>query len=66
VQPTAGVIDSQSVKTPGAKKRGYDEGKKIVGRKVRDIVLLCSAAFAVLSLAGAVYEAFNQRLCAAR
>ena len=32
-QPTAGVIDSQSVKAPGAKKRGYDAGKKVVGRK---------------------------------
>jgi transposase len=32
-QPTAGVIDSQSVKAPGAKKRGYDAGKKITGRK---------------------------------
>jgi transposase len=32
--PTAGVIDSQSVKAPapGAQK-GYDAGKKIVGRK---------------------------------
>src|SRR5450755_1963375 len=32
-QPTAGVLDSQSGKAPGAKKRGYDAGKKIVGRK---------------------------------
>jgi len=31
--PTAGVIDSQSVKAPAAKQRGYDAGKKIVGRK---------------------------------
>src|SRR5271170_174390 len=31
--PTAGVIDSQSVKAPQAKTRGYDAGKKIVGRK---------------------------------
>ena len=30
--PTAGVVDSQSVKAP-AKTRGYDAGKKIVGRK---------------------------------
>ena len=29
--PTAGVIDSQSVKAPAAKARGYDAGKKIVG-----------------------------------
>lgn len=31
--PTAGIIDSQSVKAPGARKRGYDAGKKIAGRK---------------------------------
>ena len=31
--PTGGVIDSQSVTAPEAKTRGYDAGKKIVGRK---------------------------------
>src|SRR5208283_3336563 len=31
--PTAGVIDSQTIKAPMAEKRGYDAGKKIVGRK---------------------------------
>src|SRR6266403_4828475 len=31
--PTGGVIDSQSVKAPEAKTRGYDAGKKIVARK---------------------------------
>lgn len=31
--PTAGVIDSQSVKAPTAKSRGYDAGKMINGRK---------------------------------
>ena len=31
--PTAGVIDSQSVKAPAAKSRGFDAGKKVVGRK---------------------------------
>lgn len=31
--PTAGVIDSQSIKAPAAKKRGFDAGKKVVGRK---------------------------------
>ena len=32
--PTAGIVDSQSVKAPAAgAKRGYDAGKKIVGRK---------------------------------
>jgi putative transposase len=34
VQPTAGVIDSQSVKAPGAKKRGYDAGKSAPRRRV--------------------------------
>ena len=31
--PTAGVIDSQTVKAPAARKRGYDAAKKVVGRK---------------------------------
>lgn len=31
--PTAGIIDSQSVKAPHAAERGYDAGKKINGRK---------------------------------
>lgn len=31
--PSAGVIDSQTVKAPMAAKRGYDAGKKVVGRK---------------------------------
>ena len=31
--PSAAVIDSQSVKAPSAKARGYDAAKKIVGRK---------------------------------
>ena len=31
--PTAGVIDSQSVKAPAAQIRGFDAGKKVVGRK---------------------------------
>ncbi len=31
--PSGGIIDSQSVKAPEAKTRGYDAGKKIVGRK---------------------------------
>lgn len=31
--PSAGVVDSQSVKAPMAAKRGYDAGKKVVGRK---------------------------------
>lgn len=31
--PSAAVIDSQSIKAPHAQARGYDAGKKIVGRK---------------------------------
>ena len=31
--PSAGVIDSQSVKAPMARERGYDAAKKVVGRK---------------------------------
>ena len=38
--PTGGVVDSQSVKAPEAKTRGYDAGKKIVGRKRH---IACSA-----------------------
>jgi transposase len=32
-KPTVAVIDSQSVKAPASKRRGYDAAKKIVGRK---------------------------------
>lgn len=33
VAPSAGVVDSQSVKAPGSRTRGYDANKKISGRK---------------------------------
>jgi transposase len=31
--PSGGVLDSQSVKAPVAEQRGYDAGKKVMGRK---------------------------------
>jgi transposase len=31
--PSAGILDSQSVKAPAARERGFDAGKKVVGRK---------------------------------
>jgi len=31
--PTAAVVDSQSIEVPAAEKRGFDAGKKLVGRK---------------------------------
>lgn len=33
VLPSAGIVDSQSVKAPGARTRGYDANKKLSGRK---------------------------------
>ena len=33
VSPSAGILDSQTVKAPAAKNRGFDGAKKIVGRK---------------------------------
>ncbi|WP_162234244.1 transposase [Novosphingobium sp. Leaf2] len=32
-RPTAAVVDSQSIKGPAATKRGFDAGKKVLGRK---------------------------------
>ena len=36
--PSAGIVDSQSVKAPSAKARGYDAAKKVVGRKRHVVV----------------------------
>jgi len=53
-QPSAGVIDSQSVKgadTVGADSRGYDAGKKINGRKRFVVTDTCGLLVAVWVLA---------------
>ena len=36
--PSAGILDSQSVKAPTARERGYDANKKILGRKRHVVV----------------------------
>lgn len=68
--PTAGVIDSQSVKAPAAPARGFDAGKKISGRK-RHITVdtdgrllmvnLTTAEFADSAGAQAVLDAIRKR-----
>src|SRR5919107_6075916 len=69
--PSAGVIDSQSVKAPAAgATRGYDAGKKIVGRK-RHIAVDTDGRLLMVNLtpadisdsagAGAILEAIRKR-----
>lgn len=50
--PTAGVVDSQTVKAPAAKERGYDGGKKITGRK-RHIVVDTEGRLLMVNLTSA-------------
>ena len=68
--PLAAVIDSQSVKAPHATTRGYDAGKKIVGRK-RHIAVDTDGRLLMVNLttadvsdsagAGAILEAIRKR-----
>ncbi len=68
--PTAGVIDSQSVKAPAAIQRGYDANKKIKGRK-RHIAVDTEGRLLAVNLtpadvadstgAGMVLDALKQR-----
>src|SRR3712207_7023408 len=48
-QPSAGVVDSRSVKTTavGGEHRGYDEGKKVKGRKRH--ILVDTESFVLLA-----------------
>ncbi len=58
-QPTAGVIDSQSVKgaqTVGAATRGYDAGKKVNGRKRFIITDTLGLLLSVLVLPASVQD----------
>jgi len=50
--PSAGVIDSQSVKAPAAEARGYDAGKKVVGRK-RHIAVDTDGSLLMINLTAA-------------
>lgn len=65
--PTAGVADSQTVKAPAAKTRGYDAGKKIVGRKRHIVVntdgrlLMVNLTPADISDAQAILDAIRKR-----
>jgi transposase len=57
--PTAGAIDSQSVKaadTVGAASRGFDGGKKINGRKRHIAVDTCGLLLAVVVTAASVQD----------
>ncbi len=50
--PEGGVLDSQTVKAPAAKERGFDGGKRMVGRK-RHIAVDTDGRLLMVSLSSA-------------
>lgn len=65
--PTAGALDSQSVKaSPWPGPRGYDAGKKIVGRKRHIVVDTMGLLLAVLVTPASVQDRDGARLVLAR